>query len=187
MTGVTAKDVLAFWFEDAGPEKWYKKDDAFDATIKARFEPMLIETARAIEEDGAGPWEGDPAGDLATVITLDQFPRNIYRGTPEVYAFDKLAIEAAERAIAAGRDLEMPQGPRPFFYLPFMHAENLELQERCVKYMKERGGAPDNVKFAEHHCGIVRRFGRFPHRNEVLGRESSAEELAFLEEDGFRG
>ncbi len=187
MSEVTAQDVLTFWFEEAGSEKWYKKNDAFDQSLKDRYGDVVTETAQAIRENGVGPWEGDPAGDLATIIVLDQFPRNIYRGTPKVYAFDELAVGVAERAIAAQRDVDMPEGPRPFFYMPFMHAEDVTLQDRCVAYMKDRGGAPANVKFAEHHCGIVQKFGRFPHRNEILGRESSEEELAFLNEDGFRG
>ena len=121
MAELTAKDVLAFWFEEAGPVRWYKKDAAFDGLITDRFAELIDDFERTLEGGGKAPWEGEPAGDLATVITLDQFPRNIYREQAKAFAFDALALGVAKRAIAAGRDVEMPEGPRRFFYLPFMH------------------------------------------------------------------
>jgi len=187
MTDLIAKDVLNFWFEEAGPEKWYKKDEAFDRLVADRFGGLIDEFALGIEAGGRAPWEGDPAGDLATVITLDQFPRNIYRASAKAFAFDAMALGVAMRAIEAGRDVEMPEGPRRFFYLPFMHAEDLEAQELCIHYMETRSGNEESVRFAVLHRDIIRDFGRFPHRNALFDRETTEVEQAFLDKGGFAG
>lgn len=187
MVELTAKDVLAFWFEQAGPKKWYKKDEAFDDLITDRFTGLIDDFAQVLEGGSNAPWEGDPAGDLATVITLDQFPRNIYRDKAKAFAFDALALGVAKRSIAAGRDVEMPEGPRRFFYLPFMHSEDPETQNLCVHYMETRTGDPNSVKYAVMHRDIIRDFGRFPHRNALLGRTTTGPEQAFLDEGGFAG
>jgi uncharacterized protein (DUF924 family) len=187
MSDLSAGDVLTFWFEEAGPEKWYKKDEGFDRLITDRFSSLIDSFASEIEKSGQALWEGDPAGDLATVITLDQFPRNIYRNSAKAFAFDPLALAVAKRAIAKGRDVEMPKGPRSFFYMPFMHSEDLADQEMCIHYMETRMGDADSVKYAVLHRDIIRDFGRFPHRNEMLGRSTTKEEQGFLDSGGFAG
>jgi uncharacterized protein (DUF924 family) len=176
-----AADVLAFW-RAAGPDKWYKKDAAFDAEIVRRFLPLW--QAAAAGELAA--WETTPEGALALVIVLDQFPRNMFRGNGRTYETDALARAAADRAIARGFDQQMPRGERQFFYLPFMHSENLGDQERCVD-LAHAYGDDEFTKYAEQHADIVRRFGRFPHRNAILGRATSPDEQAFLDEGGFAG
>ncbi|HVV40027.1 MAG TPA: DUF924 family protein [Nitrobacter sp.] len=174
-------DILAFWRE-AGQDKWYTKDDAFDAEVRRRFLP-LWEAARAGD---LASWEATDDGTLALVIVLDQFPRNMFRGHAEAFATDAMARDVASRAIARGVDTRIDPGLVEFLYMPFMHSEQLADQERCVALFRN-GGRPDNVRFAEIHADIIRRFGRFPHRNAILGRASTAEEQAFLDSGGFAG
>lgn len=176
-----AEDVLAFWLA-AGAKRWFERDDAFDAAIRERF-------TRTYEDAAAGrlaAWENSAQGALALVIVLDQFPRNMFRGSARSYATDALAHAAAERAIANGFDRQTAMPLRAFFYLPFEHAENLADQERAVALFRETGDA-DLVKWAVLHADIIRRFGRFPHRNAVLGRQTTAQEQAFLDAGGFAG
>jgi uncharacterized protein (DUF924 family) len=177
----TAQDVVAFW-RAAGPDRWFEKDDAFDAACRERF----LATYEAAARGDLPEWETTPDGSLATVLLLDQFPRNMFRGSRRVYATDPAAVLAAERAIEKGHDREVDPSLRRFFYLPFTHAEELALQERSVSL--NRGlSDPDTLRWAVHHRDIIARFGRFPHRNALLGRESTAEEAAFLTEGGFKG
>ncbi|WP_375458172.1 DUF924 family protein [uncultured Enterovirga sp.] len=179
--GAGPADILAFWRE-AGPERWFTQDDAFDAACRARF-LTVFEDAAAGRLAGC---EDSAQGALALVLLLDQMPRNIFRGSARVWASDPLAREVAGRAIAHGFDREVDSDLRTFFYLPFMHGEDLASQDRSVALYEEKG-RPENVAWARHHRDIVARFGRFPHRNAILGRESTAEELAYLEADGFAG
>jgi uncharacterized protein (DUF924 family) len=181
MSLATPQDVVAFWRE-AGPERWFAKDDAFDAAIRERFG----ETYEAAARGDLNEWELTPEGALAVVLLLDQFPRNMFRGTRRVYATDDTALLAAERAIDRGHDRAVDPSTRRFFYLPFMHAEDPAMQERSVA-LNEGLGDPESVKFAHHHRDVVARFGRFPHRNAILDRETTPEEAAFLEVDDFRG
>jgi uncharacterized protein (DUF924 family) len=178
---VTAADVLAFWLA-AGQQRWFEKDDAFDAEIRARY--------LAVYEDAAagrlGDWEQSADGALALVIVLDQFPRNMFRDSTRAFAADPLARAVAGRAIARGFDQQAAMPMRSFFYLPFEHSENLADQERCIELMRATGDA-DLLKWAELHADIIRRFGRFPHRNDVLGRTTTAGEKAFLDGAGFKG
>lgn len=172
--------LLAFWRE-AGPARWFRPDDAFDAEFRERF-------LAAHEAAAAGQlehWSATPDAALALVLLLDQFPRNAFRATPRMYATDPQARAAADAAIAAGHDQRVDAQLRPFFYLPFMHAEDLGALDRCVELMEPVGG--ESLRFARHHRDIVARFGRFPHRNALLGRSSSQEERRFLAEGGFRG
>jgi uncharacterized protein (DUF924 family) len=173
--------VLAFW-RDAGPDKWFKKNDAFDQDIHERF----LETYEAAAAGTLGAWEATPDGALALVIVLDQFPRNMFRGTARAFAADPLARAVADRALARGFDRAMAQAERQFFYLPFEHSEALADQERCCELFRAIGDA-ELVKWAEQHADIIRRFGRFPHRNAALGRATTAEEQAFLDGGGFAG
>jgi uncharacterized protein (DUF924 family) len=174
-------DVLAFWRE-AGPAKWFKKDAAFDAEISARFLPSQdAAAARRLAQ-----WEETPDGALALVIVLDQFPRNIFRGQARAFETDALARAVADRAITRGFDARVPAAERVFFYLPFEHSEAMADQDRCVALVRAMGDA-DLLKWAELHADIIRRFGRFPHRNSLLGRASTAAEQAFLDSGGFAG
>jgi uncharacterized protein (DUF924 family) len=174
-------DVLAFW-RTAGDHKWYTKDDAFDAEVGRRF-LGLWEAARAGELAG---WEETDDGALSLVIVLDQFPRNMFRDDARTFSTDDKALAVAERAIARGADARIDPGLIEFLYMPFMHSERLADQERCVALFRSRG-RPDNLKFAEVHADIIRRFARFPHRNHLLGRTTSAEEQTFLDAGGFAG
>ncbi len=182
MTGLAGPgDVIAFWRE-AGPDRWFTTDLSFDALCRERF-LLSHECAAAGDLD---EWEHTADGALALLILLDQLPRNMFRGTRRTWATDASALLAAERAIERGFDREMSPDMRRFFYLPFMHAEDLAAQERSV-VLNDALGYPEIVKFARHHHDVVVRFGRFPHRNAVLGRQTTAEEAAFLKEDDFRG
>ncbi len=174
-------DILAFW-RAAGPDKWFNKNDAFDAEVRQRF----LDTYEAAAAGRLAAWEDDADGALARVIVLDQFARNMFRGSPRTYAADPLARAAAERAIARGFDRRFALPERLFFYLPFMHAEDLADQERCIALLRDAGEV-DWMKDAQEHADIIRRFGRFPHRNGVLGRTTTPDEQAFLDAGGFAG
>jgi uncharacterized protein (DUF924 family) len=174
-------DVLAFW-RAAGADKWFKKDSTFDAEIMARF----AETQRAAAAGALSAWADTAEGALALLILLDQFPRNMFRGEARAFATDAQARAAAESAIARGFDQAVPAAERMFFYLPFEHSESMADQERCIALMRATGDA-DLVKWAQLHADIIRRFGRFPHRNMVLGRATTPEEQAFLDAGGFAG
>ena len=178
---VTPHDVLAFW-RDAGPKKWFTKDAAFDEDIRARF----LATYEAAAAGDLAAWEATPEGALALAIVLDQFPRNMFRNDARTYAADPLARAVAERAIARGFDGQVPEGERQFFYLPFEHSEALADQEKCVALCRATGDA-ELLKWAEIHADIIRKFGRFPHRNAILGRATAPEEQAFLDSGGFAG
>ena len=174
-------DILSFW-RQAGPERWYTRDDAFDAEVRRRY-LGLWQRAAAGE---LSAWEDSDDGVLALTIVLDQFPRNMFRGDPKTYASDAIAREVASRAIGRGADTRVPEDLREFLYLPFMHSEHLGDQHRCVDLFRKAGGT-DNLRYAEDHAAIIARFGRFPHRNPILGRSTTAEEQAFLDEGGFQG
>ncbi|RDJ27146.1 DUF924 domain-containing protein [Bosea caraganae] len=181
MSLATAVEIVAFWRE-AGPEKWFVKDEAFDAEIRIRF-------LAAHEAAAAGQlrdWEATPEGVYALLILLDQFPRNLFRGSPQAFATDAQALGVAERAIAHSFDRAFDNPERRFIYMPFMHAEDLAHQERCVA-LCQAADDPEGVEYAAVHRDIIRDFGRFPHRNPVLGRDTTAEERAFLAEGGFSG
>lgn len=173
--------IVDFW-RKAGPEKWFAKDPAFDETIRDLFLPAYEAAARGER----GDWELIPDGALALLLLLDQFPRNMFRGQPETYKTDPAALMVAERAIEKGFDHRVDPSLRRFFYLPFMHSEELRHQERSVA-LNEGLGQPDVVKWARHHHAIIAHFGRFPHRNALLGRVSTSDEERFLAEDDFRG
>ncbi len=181
MTVASPDDVVAFW-QAAGPKTWYRKDASFDAEILARF----LATYEAAAANNLSAWENTATGALALLIVLDQFPRNMFRGSARAFAADALARAAADRAIARGFDQEIEPPLRTFFYLPFEHSENLADQERCVTLARATGDA-DTLKWAQLHADIIRRFGRFPHRNAVLGRTTTPEEQVFLDAGGFSG
>lgn len=176
-----ADEIIQFW-KDAGEENWFKSDPAFDEKVSARF----LETYEAGMRGEFDAWENSAEGALALVLLFDQFPRNMFRGTPKAFASDEKAKLIADRAIAAGHDKAVEPALHTFFYLPFMHSEELADQERCVALM-EQGGKPENIKYAEIHLDAIERFGRFPHRNVILGRKSTPEEVAYLADGGFSG
>lgn len=175
-----AAAVVAFW-RDAGPARWFRKDDAFDAQFREHF-LALHERAAAGELDG---WAASADGALALLILLDQFPRNAFRGGARMYATDSQAQRIARAALARGLDGQVALELRNFMYLPLMHAENAPDQELSVAKTAALGGEPH--RYALHHRDIIGRFGRFPHRNELLGRASTEEERAFLAKGGFTG
>lgn len=181
MTTDNPRDVLDFWFA-AGPERWFRKDDAFDEEIARRF-GATVEAAREGRYDD---WAQAPESALALVILLDQFPRNIHRGSPKAFACDEKALGVARSAVDRGFDMELTAAQRKWFYMPFMHSESLEDQELCIELCK-RSDLEDQIPHAIEHADIIRRFGRFPHRNAVLGRRSTEEEQAFLDAGGFAG
>jgi len=178
-------DIVTFW-RQAGPGRWFKKSAAFDDAIRLKFEPTHHAAARGQYD----AWSQTADGALALLILLDQFPRNLYRGSAHSYATDPLARHFARQAIAGGHDRATEPLLRGFFDLPFMHSEDLVDQDRAValcEAMRRETGEPGNLEAAIEHRGIIARFGRFPHRNRALGRESTPEEQAFLDEGGFAG
>ena len=182
MTGEPAPaEVVVFW-RDAGPKRWFAKDAGFDDDIRRRF--LGLHEAAAAGK--LSHWETTAEGALALLILLDQFPRNMFRGEARAFASDPLARAIAAGALVRGFDAQAPDGMRGFFYLPFEHSENLADQERCVAFHKAIGDA-DGLKWAEIHADIIRRFGRFPHRNKALGRTTTPDEQAFLDGGGFAG
>ena len=181
MTSPAPSAVLAFW-RKAGKDKWYTKNEAFDAEVRQRFLGLWQQAAAG----ELASWKATDDGALALVIVLDQFPRNMFRGDARTFSTDARALDVASRAIARGADKRIDPDLVEFLYMPFMHSERLADQERCIALF-QNGGRPDNVRFAEIHADIIRRFGRFPHRNEVLGRATTAEERAFLDAGGFSG
>lgn len=168
-------DVLAFWFTD--PARWWKKDPAFDAEVRDRF----LELHAAVQSDEREDWLETPRGSLAYVIVLDQFSRNMFRGSARMFEADARALAAARRAVDGGFDRELSAKEREFLYMPFMHSEAIADQDRCVGLFASTG---DSLRYAEAHRDIIRRFGRFPHRNALLGRPSTPEELEFLKQPG---
>ena len=180
-TVATPQAVLAFWRE-AGPDKWFNKDDAFDNAIREKF----LTTYEAAAAGQLVTWEAQPESALALLIVLDQFPRNMFRGSGRTFAADPLALAIAGRAIANGFVTKIPAGERQFVYLPFEHSEKFADQELSIALMAATGDT-ELLKWAELHADIIRRFGRFPHRNVMLGRTTTAEEQTFLDGGGFKG
>jgi uncharacterized protein (DUF924 family) len=173
----TPQEVVAFWRE-AGRERWFTNDEAFDALCRERFLPTYEAAARGDLND----WELVPDGALAVVLLLDQFPRNMFRGTPRAFASDALALAAARHALAAGYDRDWLRVEKIFAYLPFEHSEALADQQRACELMRPLG--EEQYDYALRHQAIIERFGRFPHRNAILGRASTPEEIEFLKQPG---
>lgn len=175
------EEIVAFW-KDAGPQKWFAKDDAFDREIRDRF----LDLYEAIAANGYREWLDMPRDCLAYCIAIDQFPRNIFRNSPRAFAADSLGIAAAWHALRQGHAASVEKPLRPFLFMPLMHSEEITDQTASVAAQHAHGGA-DNVRFARIHRDIILRFGRFPHRNAVLGRHTTPAEAAFLESGGFSG
>lgn len=185
------QSVLDFWFLPAGTPghrenraEWFRKDAAFDTEIREHFEPLV----RRAVADGLRDWETDPRGALARIVLLDQFPRNIWRDTPQAFSGDAVAVAAAQRAVDAGHDQVVSPVERAFFYLPFEHAEDAAMQQRSVDLFTalEAVHPPSAVQrdYAERHRAVIDTYGRFPHRNRILGRTNTDAEVAYLAQPG---
>jgi uncharacterized protein (DUF924 family) len=181
MDQATAAEIVSFWRE-AAPEKWFEPDEDFDRAIRSRF----LAAHEAAARGALAAFEASAEGALALLLLLDQFPRNMFRGTARAFATDPLARAVANRALARGLDLKTDEMMRQFFYLPFMHSELVADQERCVGLYQALGDA-EQLRYALTHRDIVAKFGRFPHRNHALGRDTTAAELEFLNSGGFNG
>jgi uncharacterized protein (DUF924 family) len=175
-----ADEVLRFWFEELTSDDWFERKDATDEAIRSRFSTLL----EALKASASSTSFDEPDQALAAILVFDQFPRNMFRGQPRAFATDDIAAAIARKAVERGFDHRVPEQRRLFFYMPLMHAENLADQEHCVSLISALPG--DAVKYAREHRDIIARFGRFPHRNKALGRESTPAEESFLaEHKGF--
>ena len=181
MTG--PEEILAFWLDEVGPDGWYKVSDDLDDTIRQRFR----DTWEAACEGRFSLWLTYPSGVLAYIILMDQFPRNMFRGEGKAFSSDRVALAAAKSAIERNWDLRIDPPARQFFYLPLMHSENLCDQDRCVRLMCQRmpDSSADNLLHARAHREVIRRFGRFPYRNEALDRASTPQERTYVENGGY--
>ena len=173
------QDILHFWFEELTARQHFVKDAALDDTIRNRFGATLEAAARC----ELFAWRASADGRLAEIVVLDQFSRNVYRDTPRAFAQDALALALAQELVASGQDRLLPSKQRVFAYMPYMHSESALVHKQAVALFSQPG-MEDNLNFELRHQSIIDRFGRFPHRNAILGRASSAEELAFLREPG---
>ncbi|SFS13065.1 DUF924 family protein [Yoonia litorea] len=180
---VSPEEVLSFWLDECGPEDWYRSDPDFDKKIRERFEG----TWREATKGALGLWLTYPSGTLAYIILTDQFPRNMFRDSGVAFSTDHLSLAAAKMAIERGWDMKIDEPARQFFYLPLMHSENLCDQDRAVRLihtrMPEHGDG--NRDHAAAHRAVIRDFGRFPYRNDALGRKTTAAEQAFLDAGGY--
>lgn len=181
----TAQSILKFWFEDSGPKAWFTVDPDFDETIRTRFSSLL--RSISLKDDiTSHPWLDSPDSALALVILLDQFPRNIWRDEAGAFAYDGLALSATRDAIRRGHDEAIDPKRQSFFYMPFMHCEQLDVQNEGVDLCVEKLGESDGTtKHARSHRDVIERFGRFPHRNGILEREPSLEEISYLAGGGY--
>lgn len=179
-----AEQITEYWINEVGPKGWYMGGEALDTEIRERFEKHWIDAM----EGAFGPWLMDAKGALAYLILTDQFPRNMFRGDARSFASDALARAAAKHAIAEGWDQKVEPQSRQFFFLPLMHSENLVDQDRSVELFRTAmDGEDGNVIHAEAHRAVIRAFGRFPYRNEALGRETTPEEQRFLDAGAYGG
>ena len=175
------QSVLQFWFQEISPAQWWKVDAEFDRLIAERFS----EIHRRATRSELFEWRAEPAGRLAEVIVLDQFSRNMYRGDPRAFAADTMALALAQEAVASRADLALSIEERAFLYMPYTHSESRAIHVQAERLFSSLD-LPDSDESQRRHKAIVDRFGRYPHRNAVLGRESTAEELAFLEQPGSK-
>jgi uncharacterized protein (DUF924 family) len=174
-----AQEILHFWFEELTPKQHFVKDTALDVIMANRFSPTLQAAARC----ELFAWRASAEGRLAEILVLDQFSRNVYRDTPRAFAQDTLALVLAQELVACGGDRSLPPAQRAFVYMPYMHSESALMHAQAVALFSQPG-MENNLSFELRHKAIIDRFGRYPHRNAILGRSSSAEELAFLSEPG---
>jgi uncharacterized protein (DUF924 family) len=180
---VTPENILNYWLDEVGPKGWYQGSDELDAQIRDKF----LDSWQGAMEGRHAMWLTYPSGALAYVVLLDQFPRNMFRGSERAFASDKVALAAAKQAVNRGWDMKIDEPARQFFYLPMMHSESLCDQDRCIRLMSDRmpvsGGG--NLTHAQAHREIIRRFGRFPYRNDALSRRTTDAEAEFMQTGGY--
>ncbi|MDT8383635.1 MAG: DUF924 family protein [Gammaproteobacteria bacterium] len=176
-------EIIDFWYADPMRKHWFSSTPELDNQIRDRYEKVWIESSRGEYDE----WQNTPEGSLALVIVLDQFPLNMFRGEAKSFQTEKKAIEVALSAINRGFDKKLEKNHLSFLFMPLMHSENIDHQELSVELFKKYE-LKDNITFAEHHRDIVKKYGRFPHRNQILGRESSEAEIEYLSsENAFKG
>lgn len=175
------QDVIDFWFVEHGPDDWFGGKPEFDTALADRFADLHPQVARG----EAWAWRETPEGRLAEIVVLDQFSRQLHRGSAEAFAQDKMALVLAQEAISGGHDMAVPHDWAYFIYMPFMHAESLAMQDEGVRLF-ENFGNEDALDYMVKHRETIARFGRFPFRNKALGRDSTAEEMAYMDEQGDR-
>jgi uncharacterized protein (DUF924 family) len=173
------QQIVNFWFEELQPAQWWKKDETFDALLVERFSDIHARARRCELFE----WRKQPQGRLAEIIVLDQFSRNMFRDTPRAFATDAMSLALSQEAIACGADQVLTAVQRSFLYTPFMHSESLQIHEIAVELFRNNG-IQSNLDFEFSHKKIIERFGRYPHRNQILGRQSTAEEIEFLNQPG---
>lgn len=174
-----ANEVIEFWFNELTPKQWFVKSDELDKSIKKRFS----DTLEAAEKGELWHWRGTEKGRLAEIIVLDQFSRNIYRDTPKAFAQDAIALVLAQEAVAQCADESLESHEKSFLYMPYMHSESKLIHKQAIELF-DQAGLENNYQFEVRHKEIIDRFGRYPHRNAILGRESTSEEEAFLKQPG---
>lgn len=173
------EDVLQFWFVESEPKQWFRKDDEFDALILGRFSAIHNQATHCELYN----WREQPRGRLAEIIVLDQFSRNMFRDTPHAFAADNIALALAQEAVTGGIDRTLSTTEKGFLYMPYMHSESLKIHEVAVKLFSQQG-LENSLEWEMKHKDIIERFGRYPHRNAILGRKSTEEEHAFLTQPG---
>lgn len=173
------QEILKFWFEDTEPAQWWKKDENFDRIIIERFSELHRRATRCELFE----WRKDARGRLAEIVVMDQFSRNMFRGSPLSFAHDALALALSQEAVSAGADRTLSPVEQSFLYMPFMHSESVKIHEVAVELFR-KNGIQSNLDFELKHKAIIERFGRYPHRNAILGRESTQEEIEFLKQPG---
>lgn len=176
---ITAQDILHFWFQELNPQQRFAKDLSLDQKIRERF----LTTYEDIIAGKTSAWRKTAEGRLAEIIVLDQFSRNMFRDSPKAFATDELALKLSQEAVALGDDQKLSLEMRTFMYMPYMHSEDKQIHEKAVELFSQKG-LEYNYKYELAHKKIIDRFGRYPHRNQILGRKSSIEELEFLKEEG---
>ena len=176
---MSPQPILHFWFSELTPQQHFAKDATLDESIRTRFGPTLEVAARC----ELFAWRATPEGRLAEILVLDQFSRNVYRDTARAFAQDALALALAQELVASGQDRHLPTAQRVFAYMPYMHSESALIHEQALELFAQPG-MENNLDFERRHKAIIDRFGRYPHRNAMLGRTSTPEELAFLNEPG---
>ncbi len=169
----TWEDIIHFWFGECSPKQWFGNDSIFDELIRSRF----LETHRQVVAGESAAWRTTPEGRLAEIIVLDQFSRNMFRGTPEAFLSDPIALSLAEEAVRSGDDLKLEKRKRQFLYMPYMHSELRVVHEKAMRLFEKLG----DTEYEQAHKDIIDRFGRYPHRNAILGRTSTSEEVVFLQ------
>ena len=173
-----ASRVLSFWFDDLSSEQWFTQDSALDRTISSHF--YSLHRSAALGE--LWPWRATPTGRLAEILVLDQFSRNMFRHTAQAYAYDGIALVLAQEAVSVEADKTLTPQQSAFLYMPFMHSESLAIHD-IAQQLFSAPGLETQLDFQQRHVAVLQQFGRYPHRNQVLGRKSTAEELAFLEQN----